>query len=148
MNDVLEYKGYYAEVHFNAEDEVFHGKVIAINDLVNFEGSTVKELKKAFHEAVDDYLETCKEIGKDPDKTYKGSFNVRIPSELHRQAAQYAALNKMTLNDFVRQAIDSVLSKPPDIRTTNFVLLLIVTILPALAAGFLFSVREFSHIVS
>jgi predicted HicB family RNase H-like nuclease len=137
MNDLLEYKGYYADVHFNADDEVFHGKVIGINDLINFEGSTVKELKKAFHEAVDDYLDTCKEIGKDPDKTYKGSFNVRIPSELHRKAAQYAAINKMTLNDFVRHAIDNILSKPPDIRTTNLLLVFFSIIIPALGAVFL-----------
>lgn len=113
MNDILEYKNYYAEVHFSGEDEVFYGKIIGINDLVTFEGTTVKELKKEFREAVDDYLATCKELGKEPEKTYKGTFNVRIPSELHRQAARYATLKKMTLNDFVRHAIDSVLSKSP-----------------------------------
>ena len=105
MNELLEYKGYYASVDFSVEDDVFHGKLIAINDLVTFEGETVKELKSAFHEAVDDYLETCKEINKSPDKTYKGSFNVRIPSELHRQAALYASMQKLSLNDFVRKAI-------------------------------------------
>jgi predicted HicB family RNase H-like nuclease len=137
MNDILEYKTYYGEVHFSAEDEVFYGKVIGINDLVSFEGSTVKELKKAFHEAVDDYLATCKEFGKDPEKTYKGSFNVRIPSELHRQAARYAALKNMTLNDFVRHAIATIVTKPPDTRTTSFVLLCITLLTPALVAGFL-----------
>lgn len=116
MTDVLQYKTYYAEVHFSAEDEVFHGKIIGINDLVNFEGTTVKELKKAFQEAVDDYLETCEELGKEPEKTYKGSFNVRIPSDLHRQAARHATLKNMTLNDFVRQAIDTVLANPPNKR--------------------------------
>lgn len=137
MTDVLQYKNYYAEVHFSAEDEVFHGKIIGINDLVNFEGSTVKELKKAFHEAVDDYLETCEELGKEPEKTYKGSFNVRIPSDLHRQAARYAALKNMTLNDFVRHAIDTVLAKSPGTRTTNFIFLFLTFIGPALIAGFL-----------
>lgn len=121
MNDILEYKSYYAEVHFNSEDEVFHGKIIGINDLVNFEGASVKELKKAFHEAVDDYLATCKELGKEPDKTYKGSFNVRIPSELHRQAALYAALKKMTLNEFVRYAIDIAISKANDSRKAGLI---------------------------
>lgn len=111
MNDILEYKTYYAEVHFSSEDETFYGKIIGINDLVSFEGTTVKELKKAFHEAVEDYLATCNEIGKDPEKTYKGSFNVRIPSDLHRKAARYATLNRMTLNDFVRHAIDTIVSK-------------------------------------
>lgn len=110
MNDILQYKGYYADIHFSAEDEVFFGKLIGINDLVNFEADSVKELKKAFVEAVDDYLKTCKEQNKTPDKVYKGSFNIRIPTTLHREAAIFAALKKVTLNDFVRYAIDSAIT--------------------------------------
>lgn len=136
MNDILEYKNYYAEVHFSAEDEVFFGKVLGINDLVSFEGSTVTELKKEFQEAVEDYLTTCKELAKEPEKAYKGSFNIRIPSELHRQAARQASLNKLTLNDFVRKAIDAMVSKTPDTRTTNMILFFSTILLPALAAGF------------
>jgi len=111
MNDLLQYKGYYAEIHFSAEDEVFYGKLIGINDLVNFEADSVKGLKKAFKETVEDYLETCRNLNKAPDKTYKGSFNVRIPSELHKEAALFAAIKKITLNDFVRYAIDFTISK-------------------------------------
>jgi len=111
MNDILEYKGYYATVHFSAEDDVFYGKIIGINDLVSFEGTTVAQLKKSFHEAVQDYLTTCAELGKEPEKLYKGSFNIRIPSELHRQAALQASVKNMSLNDFVRFAIDFTLSK-------------------------------------
>src|ERR1700750_2703777 len=109
MNDILEYKGYYGSVHFSADDEVFYGKLLGFEARVNFEGSSVKELKKAFHEAVGDYLETCKELGKEPNKTYKGSFNVRIPTDLHKAAAVYAALNNISLNDFVKTAIDYAL---------------------------------------
>lgn len=140
MNDILEYKTYYATVYFSAEDEVFHGKIIGINDLVSFEGSTVSELKAAFHEAVEDYLDTCQQLGKEPEKTYKGSFNIRIPSELHREAARQAALKNMSLNDFVRYAIDTVLHKPPGMKTTQ-VLIFCVTILPALLAGFFYAKR-------
>ncbi|MCW3106510.1 MAG: type toxin-antitoxin system HicB family antitoxin [Segetibacter sp.] len=111
MNDILEYKGYFASVHFNARDEVFYGKIIGINDLVSFEADSVQELKNAFHEAVEDYLETCKEIQKEPDKTYKGSFNVRIPSDLHREAAIVAAAKNISLNDFVRYAINNTIIK-------------------------------------
>ncbi len=136
MSDILEYKSYYAAIHFSAEDEVFHGKITGINDLVSFEGTTVRELKKAFHEAVEDYLETCKDIGKDPEKTQKGSFNVRIPSELHRKAARRATLQKMSLNDFVRYAIDNVLQKPPG-KSLDLVLYCITILIPALVAGFL-----------
>jgi predicted HicB family RNase H-like nuclease len=111
MNDVLEYKGYLAEVHFSAEDDVFYGRLIGINDLVNFEADTVKGLRSAFTETVEDYLQTCKELNKEPDKTYKGSFNIRIPSQLHKEAAMMAAVKKITLNDFVKYAIDFTLSK-------------------------------------
>ena len=109
MNDILQYKGYYASLHFSAEDEVFFGKLLGIDDLVNFEGASVRELKKAFHEAVDDYLETCEQLGKEPNKTYKGSFNVRISTELHKAAAVFASIHNISLNDFVRTAIDYAL---------------------------------------
>lgn len=112
MNGILKFKGYYAEVHFSAVDDVFFGNLMGISDLISFEGTSVSDLKKAFHEAVEDYLITCEELGKDPEKTYKGSFNVRIPPELHRKAANYASIRKMILNDLVKQAIDGVVSKP------------------------------------
>src|SRR5579871_1837628 len=106
MSEVLTYKGYYASLHFSAEDEVFLGKLLGIEDLVIFEGASVKELKKNFHEAVNDYLDTCEQLGKEPNKTYKGTFNVRISTELHKAAAVYASIHNVSLNDFVKTAID------------------------------------------
>lgn len=119
MSDVLEYKGYYASVLFSAEDEVFYGKLLGIEDLVNFEGTSVKEIKKVFREAVDDYLETCKKIGKEPNKTYKGTFNVRIPVELHKAAAIFAARQNISLNEFVKSAILYSLANKDDFRKAN-----------------------------
>lgn len=114
MKDILKYKNYFASVHYNAIDEVFHGKVIGISDTISFEGTTVKELKDAFGEAVDEYIEDCKILNKEPEKMYKGSFNVRIPVDLHKQAAIYSSSKNMSLNDFVRYAIDFALSKMGD----------------------------------
>lgn len=111
MNDILQYNGYYAEVHFSTEDDVFYGKLIGISDLILFEADSVKALKNAFIEAVEDYIETCAELNKPPQKPYKGSFNIRISPDLHRQAAAFAAIRKLTLNDFVKQAIDSAIEK-------------------------------------
>jgi predicted HicB family RNase H-like nuclease len=105
MKDLLTYKDFIASIHFSAENEVFYGKIAGINDLVTFEGQSVKALKKAFREAVEDYLETCTAIGKDPEKTYKGTFNVRLPQQLHRRAAYAAILRHQTLNEFVKNAI-------------------------------------------
>jgi predicted HicB family RNase H-like nuclease len=105
MSDFLTYKGYFGTVNFNSEDEVFYGKIFGISDLVNFEGSSVKELKESFEESIDDYLETCKALGKQPNKTFKGSFNVRVSMELHKRAAIIASQKQISLNDFVKKAI-------------------------------------------
>jgi predicted HicB family RNase H-like nuclease len=109
MSDVLQYKDYIASLQYSSEDEVFYGKILGIDDLVSFEGASVKELKKAFQEAVEDYIETCKELGKEPNKTYKGTFNVRVGTDTHRDAAIYAAMHNISLNDFVKTAIDFAL---------------------------------------
>ncbi len=112
MKDVLAYKGFIGSVHFSAEDAVFHGKIEGITDLVTFEGQSVKELVRAFHEAVDDYLALCKETGKEPLKSCKGSFNVRVPSELHIIAMQQATGIGISLNQFVQKALEKAVIHP------------------------------------
>ena len=106
MKDVLTYKNFIGSVHFSAEDKVFHGKIEGISDLITFEGQAVPELIKAFHEAVNDYLELCKEAGKEPERPFKGSFNVRIPSDLHRKAAKKATIMGISLNQLVQKALE------------------------------------------
>lgn len=105
MSNYLKYKDYMATLEYSAEDEVFYGKLFGINDLVTFEGASVKDIKTAFQEAVEDYVQTCKALNKNPEKTFKGSFNIRIPADLHKNAAFAAAQNSVSLNDFVRGAI-------------------------------------------
>lgn len=109
MNDIMNYKDYIASIHYSTEDEVFYGKVLGIDDLISFEGVSVRELKKAFRESVEDYFETCKQIGKEPNKTYKGSLNIRIGTDLHKDAAVCAAIYNISLNDFIRKALDFAL---------------------------------------
>ena len=109
MNNALRYKGYAGTVTFSERDEVFHGKVIGMKDLITFEGDSVASLVEDFHSAVDEYEEYCMQQGKKPDKPYKGTFNVRIQPELHRAAAMQAALEGKTLNAFVEESIRSSL---------------------------------------
>src|SRR5258706_6757720 len=96
---MLEYNGYFGTVDFSAADRVFYGKVFGINDVVTFEGTTVEELESSFRSQVDDYLQTCKEIGKEPEKMFKGVFNVRIKPELHKKAVFEAGVLGQTLNE-------------------------------------------------
>jgi predicted HicB family RNase H-like nuclease len=105
MKNTLTYKDYIGTVEYDADNELFFGTIHGINDLVNFEGTSVQELKTAFEEAVDDYLETCESLGKTPNKTYKGSFNIRVTTDLHRKSALIAAKKNVTLNDFVKWAL-------------------------------------------
>ena len=111
MKDVLTCNGYYGSVHYNGADEVFYGKIEGIDDLVTFEGSSVEELKKAFEEAVDDYIVLCKKKKKESARSYKGSFNIRMPSELHREISRSAALSGLSLNQFIRKAVEEKLQK-------------------------------------
>jgi len=110
MKDVLTYKDFIGSVHFSPEDRIFHGKIEGINDLVTFEGQSVDELVTAFHETVDDYIALCREAGKEPLKSCKGSFNVRIPAELHIRAMQKAAILDISLNQLVQKAIERVVT--------------------------------------
>lgn len=106
MNNVLKYKGYYAVVQYSAEDEVLYGKIEGINDLISFESDSISGIKSEFENAVDDYIEYCREIGKEPDKVYKGSFNVRIPAGLHKKIAINALCDNITMNQAVQNAIE------------------------------------------
>lgn len=110
-NDVLRYKGYYAKPAYDPEDQIIYGKILGISDLVDFYSESAKEVENEFHKAVDEYLDFCKEIGKEPQKAYSGSFNVRISEELHRDATICAQTNGMTLNSFVEHAIEDAVEK-------------------------------------
>ena len=105
MNNLMEYRGYSSKIEYSDEDEVFHGKIIDINGLVSFEGTTVEELKKEFRDAVDRHIEFCEKNNKEPKKQYKGNFNVRIEPNLHKEAIMLAKSLAMSLNQFVASAI-------------------------------------------
>ncbi len=109
MNNTMEYKGYVGSVEFSEKDGVFYGKVMGIRTLISYEGTNAKELIEDFHGAVEDYLALCEAEGKVPEKAYKGSFNVRISPELHKQAVIFATSQQMSLNSFVEYALRSSL---------------------------------------
>ena len=105
MNSILEYKGYYTNVTFDSETKSLFGKIEGINDLVTFESDNAEKIEDEFRSAVDDYLVYCKEMGKEPEKVYKGRFNVRISPELHQRVARKATEENGTINSIVEKAI-------------------------------------------
>jgi len=106
MNNTLNYKGFFASVSFVEEDNILFGKIEGIDDLIMFEGSSVTELKAMFKEAVEDYIELCKQTNKPCLKSFKGSFNVRVKPEIHQRAAMIATAKGISLNQFVQKAIE------------------------------------------
>ncbi len=106
MSDkTFSYKGYLGSIEFSLDDNCLYGRILFINDLVNYEAETLNELKNEFQIAVDDYLQTCQENGVNPDKSFSGTFNIRITPELHRKSSIKAIQNSQTLNEFITGCI-------------------------------------------
>ncbi|WP_321943054.1 type II toxin-antitoxin system HicB family antitoxin [Paraburkholderia tropica] len=104
---VFQHRGYTGSCQVSEEDECLFGKILFIDDLITYEGDTIPELRKSFQEAVDFYIQQCEEAGVQPDKPMSGSFNVRISPSLHREACICATKNGQSLNDFVKNAVES-----------------------------------------
>jgi predicted HicB family RNase H-like nuclease len=110
-SNYLHYKGYVGSLEFSEEDAVFHGRVVGIKAMISFEGDSVATITEDFHNAVDEYLDFCAENSVKPEKPFKGSFNVRIGTELHREAALAASAQGVSLNSFVENAIEQKVSE-------------------------------------
>ena len=110
----IHYNGYQGSVTF--EDGALVLQVLHINDFISTECYTASDVQKTFESLVDDYIAACAEAGKQPDKPFKGSFNVRVSPDLHRQAAMAAADCGVSLNAWTEQAMQNALSAPRSLR--------------------------------
>ena len=107
--NVLKYKGYLAKIEIDFEDNILHGRIEGISDMITFEGKTPEECEKDFQEAVDEYIAFCKEVGKAPDKAYTGTFNVRIDKNLHKRLAMRALEEDVSQNKLIEKAVQQFL---------------------------------------
>jgi len=106
MNN-LEYKGYYGSIEYSKENKCLYGKVLGMTkDSITYEGNTVEELEDDFINAIESYLDGCKEMGIKPRKGYNGVLNIRIPAEVHTQIALYVENQGTSINAFIRDSIE------------------------------------------
>ena len=105
MMKTFTYKNFIGSAEIDIESGLCVGKILFINDLVTYQSATPAGLKAEFESAVDDYLDTCKEIGKSPEKSLSGVFNVRISPEDHRRAAVLSLKSKKSLNSVISDAV-------------------------------------------
>ena len=105
MNNVMSYKGYSARVEYDDEDGVLFGRIAGIRDGVGFHADSVEELRTAFRDAVDDYIDTCAKVGKEPQKPYSGKMMFRVDPEVHRKASLAAELSGKSLNQWAEETL-------------------------------------------
>lgn len=105
---MINYKGYSGTVRFDDEADIFHGEVLGLRDVVTFQGTTVEELKQAFKDSVDDYLDYCAERGEEPDKPFSGKFLMRLDPTLHRRLYELSAEEGTSLNAWLADKLAQV----------------------------------------
>lgn len=114
MSNIMTYKGFSARIEFDDDDGIFFGKIAGIDDTVGFHADAVVGLREAFREAVDDYIETCKRIGKAPEREFSGKVMLRVDPDLHAQIAKWAELSGKSLNAWGEQALRAAIRQPND----------------------------------
>lgn len=111
LNNIIEYKGYSAELTLDVEDDIIVGRVINTADTISFHGKTIEEAKSAFHDVLDTYLSTCQEENIEPSLPCSGRFSLRVSPILHKNLRHYAKLKHQSLNDFIVGLLEQDLEK-------------------------------------
>ncbi len=107
---MMKYKGYIGHVEYDDKAKIFHGEIVGLRDVITFQGRSVDELEQAFKDSIDDYLSWCKERGEKPEKTFSGTFNLRIPPELHAKLTLQAKTMGLSLNSYVTEKLSFMAS--------------------------------------
>lgn len=105
MTETMKFKSYHGSIEFSIEDDCLHGRLLGIDDIITYEGNSVNEIKAAFKEAVNDYLQVCKELGKSPEKPYSGKVMFRIDPAVHAKAALAAQMKGISLNQWAEEVL-------------------------------------------
>jgi predicted HicB family RNase H-like nuclease len=115
---MMTYKGYVGKVEFDDEADIFSGEVINLRDVITFQGTSTQELRQAFQDSVDDYLEFCAQRGEEAEKPFSGKFVVRVSPDIHRELFARARLVDKSLNSLVSEVLQAAVEKdPPAART-------------------------------
>lgn len=112
MTNTMTYKGYTADMVFDADDKVIVGRVIDIDDIISFHGESVSQFEAHFHAVIDDYLAAAKELGSAPEKPASGKLMLRIAPEVHAAALKAAARSGTSLNKWAESALGRAARKP------------------------------------
>lgn len=102
---MLKHKGYTGTFDYDADREILCGRVIDVNAVITFQGTSVSEIKEAFIDSVDTYLETCRSRNVSPRRPFSGNIRLRIAPEVHQKAFIEANNRGESLNQFIQKAL-------------------------------------------
>ena len=106
MINTMTCEGHTARIEYDDADGIFTGRIIGISDRVGFHADTVRGLRAAFREAVEDYLDTCAGIGKEPQESFSGEILLRISPDIHRRVALAAERSGGDLDRWIEDALN------------------------------------------
>ena len=110
MNELFEYKGYHGSIEYSVEDNILYGKVMGIRGLISYEGETLAALKNDFIDAIDDYLLTCEQEGREPMKPYCGNLDIKISPDLHKKLQMYSKSKNLKPDEIIEAAIKNYIA--------------------------------------
>ena len=102
---MMQYKGYLARVEFDDEANIFHGEVINTRDIITFQGESVKDLRKAFEDSIEDYFNFCRERGEEPDKPFSGRLTVSLSPDQHKMVLTAAEKAGKDIDSWVAEKL-------------------------------------------
>ena len=101
----MTYRSYTARMDFDTEDKIIVGRVIDIDDIITFHGSSVVEFEAAFNSAIDSYILACKQLGQAADKPASGRMMLRVNPAVHAAAVKASAQHGISLNKWAEQVL-------------------------------------------
>lgn len=116
-SNILQYGNYYGTVEFDLKERRIYGRILGLNDKISYEGTDLDSLERDFREAVNDYVNFCNEIGKEPEKSFSGKILLRVDPELHGQVAAAAQRSGMSINAWLNEALRASVAEPPRFRS-------------------------------
>jgi predicted HicB family RNase H-like nuclease len=111
MMNIMHYKHYMARIEYDEENDLFHGRVLGIKNVVEFYGKTTEELHREFKVSIEEYEAMCQEDGVETEKPFSGKFTIRVNEDEHRQLALVAELNNKSLNSWASAVLREAASK-------------------------------------
>ena len=110
---MMQYKGYVAAVEFDDSVGRLHGRVVnsGAYPIATFEATDVDGIRREFEQSIDEYLASCREDGVEPKKPFSGTLNLRLGADLHQRAALSATAHGVSLNSWIKQAVEEKASR-------------------------------------